>query len=155
MPRLAHEVWEAIKGEDWVLTAGTLLLTIGIAAWIRWEPLVAVTPDLADVAPRLEEHGLRVMITDEPERAVYDRVAWAAASGHEVILTGGGPKALALESIVRERAAASWRPDVDVPKPPVGVALAMGHRIVVLLGALALVAGRQPDHPDVSELRTR
>jgi acetolactate synthase-1/2/3 large subunit len=24
LPRLAHEVWEAIKGEDWVLTANTL-----------------------------------------------------------------------------------------------------------------------------------
>ncbi|HZM45852.1 MAG TPA: thiamine pyrophosphate-binding protein [Burkholderiales bacterium] len=24
LPRLAHEVWEAIRGEDWVLTAGTL-----------------------------------------------------------------------------------------------------------------------------------
>ena len=24
VPRLAHEVWQAIKGEDWVLTAGTL-----------------------------------------------------------------------------------------------------------------------------------
>src|SRR4029077_3396471 len=29
LPRLASEVWEAIKGEDWVLTAGTL------EAWTR------------------------------------------------------------------------------------------------------------------------
>jgi hypothetical protein len=124
-----------------VLTAGTLLLTIGIAAWVRWQPIVAISPDLSDLVPALREKGIRPIVVDDPEAAVLDRTAWGAATAHEVILTGGGPHALVLESLVRQRAGASWRPDDDVPRPPVDVALAMGNRIVVLLGALFSLYG--------------
>jgi len=124
-----------------VLVVGTLLATIGIAAWVRWEPTVALAPEIADIAPALREHGLRPVVVDDPEAAVKDQTAWAGVWDRKVLLTGSGPKALMLESIVRQRAGAAWRPDVDVPKPPIGVALAMGHRVVVLLAALFSLYG--------------
>lgn len=123
------------------LTVGTLMLTIGAVAWLRWDPLIAITADVADLEPALVANGLRVEVMEDPQSAVENEDAWAGTDGHTVWLSGQGPKALVLESVVREAAGASWRPDADVPKPPLEVAVAMGHTIVVLLGLLFALYG--------------
>lgn len=123
------------------LTVGTLVLTIGVVAWVRWDPLVAITPQLEHLQPTLMENGIRTSIVDDPQAEVEAQRAWAGTDGREIWLSGGGPKALTLESVVREEVGADWRPDADVPKPGLGVAIAMGRRVVVLLGVLFALYG--------------
>lgn len=123
------------------LTVGTLMLTIGIVAFMRSDPLIALTPDLADLAPVLAENELRTVIVEDPEAWVEEEDAWAGTDGRRIWASGSGPKMLLLESVVRDRVGASWRPDADVPRPPLSVARAMGQRIIVLLGALFALYG--------------
>ncbi|MBW1877735.1 MAG: ABC transporter permease subunit [Deltaproteobacteria bacterium] len=123
------------------LTVGTLVLTIGVVAWVRWDPLVAITADLEHLQPALVENGLRTAIVDDPQADVEAERAWAGTNGREIWLSGSGPKALILESMVRQELGADWRPDTDVPKPPLRVAIAMGRRVVMLLGVLFALYG--------------
>jgi hypothetical protein len=123
------------------LTVGTLVLTIGIVAWIRWDPLIAITPEVEHLQPALMENGLRTTVVEDPKAEVEAERAWAGTDGEEIWLSGRGPKALILESVVREDVGADWRPDADVPKPPLRVAIAMGRRVVMLLGVLFALYG--------------
>jgi len=119
-----------------VLIVGTLMLTIGFVAWLRWQPTVALSPDLADLAPTLLSAGMKPVITSDPQAMVDAEEAWGGAEDDHIWLHGGGPKALALESAVRTHAGTAWRPDANIPHPSLDVAVAMGQRIVVLLGVL-------------------
>lgn len=123
------------------LVIGTLMMTIGVVAWLRWSPLVAVPPHLAHLEGVLVENDLRVTVVEDPIATVDAGKAWGGTDGSLIRIRGGGPKALVFESVVRQEAGARWRPDADVPRPPLGVAQAMGERIVILLGALFALYG--------------
>ncbi len=123
------------------LTVGTLVLTIGIVALFRWSPLISLSPDLAELAPLLEENGMHTMVTADPRGEVEAGRAWAGSDGHHLWTAGGGPQMVILEAVLREHAGADWRPDADVPPPPATASQAMGGRILILLGALFALYG--------------
>jgi hypothetical protein len=125
------------------LTLGTLVLTVGFVAWLRYTPTVALSPELAtdSLQVALVDGGFRPIVVDDPHAALTDGTAWAATDGHTLWMRGGGPGALVVESLVRRHVAASWRPDADVPRPGLSAATAMGRRVVVLLGVLFALYG--------------
>ncbi len=125
------------------LVIGTLVLTIGVVAYIRFTPVVALTANMATPAliAELEENEFRPLITETPKAVLDDNEAWAATDGETLWLRGGGPQTLVVEALIRERINAPWRPNTQVPKPDLSAATAMGRNIVVLLGVLFSLYG--------------
>jgi hypothetical protein len=125
------------------ITLGTLVGTIGVVAWVRYTPAVALSPDVAtvEIVERIEAERFRVVVREDPLAAVDAGEAWGASDGRSLVLTGGGPAALVLESLLRERVRAPWRPDVDVPRPDLSAATRVGRRIAQLIGVLFSLYG--------------
>lgn len=125
------------------LVIGTLVLTIGVVAYIRFTPVIALTPELATptLVAELEAYEFRPLITETPKYVLDNNEAWAATDGETLWLRGGGAQTLEIESLIREQIDAPWRPNRQVPKPDVSAATAMGRMIVVLLGVLFSLYG--------------
>ena len=125
------------------LVVGTLVATIGLVAWIRYTPLVALHPtlDRPELVEPLREAHFVPLFRDDPRAAIEEDGAWAASDGETLWLSGGGPGALVIESLLREEQGADWLPSTDVPRPGLNVATAMGRNVVVLLGVLFSLYG--------------
>lgn len=125
------------------LVIGTLVVTIGVVAWLRYTPLIAMTPELdqPELMEPLHEQQFITLIRDDPRAAIAEEGAWAATDGETLWLSGGGPGALVVESLLRERNGAPWLPSADVPRPGLNVATTMGRGVVVLLSVLFSLYG--------------
>ena len=125
------------------LILGTLVLTIGIVAYLRFTPIIGLPEELATPAliTALEANDFRPVITDDPQSLLAAKEAWAATDGQTLWLSGGGPATLVLESLLREELGSEWRPNTDVPRPDLSAATAMGRNIVILLGVLFSLYG--------------
>jgi len=120
------------------LILGTLVVTIGVVAALRNEPVVAMPAEVATAEMRaaLQDNDLTLLVVPDPEQVLSQGDAWAATDGQTHWLSGSGPAALVLESLLREAAHASWRPSRQVPTPGRDAVNPMSQRIVILLSIL-------------------
>ena len=120
------------------LTAGTLVLTLLVVAYVRARPVVALPAHLhvVELTQPLEERGFRPRVFDEPLAAVDEGRAWAGTDGTVLALSDAGSKALVLESTVRQHLDAPWRPDPVIKLPEAPQAHRFGKAVAGLLAAV-------------------
>ncbi len=123
------------------LVIGALLMTIGVVAWLRWEPTIALSPEHADLAPTLEAARMHTRVAEDPHALVEAGEVWGAVDGADIWIAGSGPQALALEAAVRDKLGAAWRPDAEVPLPAGDSARRLGDLVVILFGMLFALYG--------------
>ncbi len=104
-------VWPA------VLTAGTLLVTLLVFAVAKESQVVGIPADLDPMlVERLKAEGWTPKVTDDLEHSTRGQESWAATDG-DMLWRSWRPDSLRLESILRERKHAPWRPEPDVKMP--------------------------------------
>ncbi len=121
-----------------VLTAGTLLLTLLVVAYIRARPVVALDAALAtpELTATLQADGFRAEVLHDPLGAARAGDVWAGTDGETLVLTDPSVKALLFESRVRAATGATWRPDPKITLPAAPAAAAFGGAVGGLLAAV-------------------
>jgi hypothetical protein len=125
------------------LTAGTLLITLGVLSYAHGPDAVAVTGAAADDAVLLEafrEHGWTPIKIDDPAEAIKAGRVFAGTDGTELWVDDLGRKELRLEALVRGPDA-YWAPAPPNKQPRVDRSSVMGRILTRILGALFTLYG--------------
>jgi len=123
------------------LAAGTLLMTLLVVAMVKESQFIGVPADLDPaLVERLQEEGWTPKITDDLEATMRARQSWAATDG-TVMWRNWRPESLRLESILRERKGAKWRPEADVKMPTASEAAPQGALFTKLVAILFTLYG--------------
>ncbi len=127
------------------LAAGTLLLTLVVAAALRVGAVVAVSADVdAALAEDIAAEGWEVRTLPDAaavERAVHEGRAWAGTDGRALWIRTPSRDALQLESLLRAHRGARWRPVARSALPTTVDTAAFGSRIVRIILLLFALYG--------------
>ncbi|MEZ4238868.1 MAG: ABC transporter permease subunit [Myxococcota bacterium] len=119
-----------------LVTAATLSVTLSVAALVRPGRDLAVPPDLdPELVAAFEAADFDVEVRDDPATWVHAGGASLGTDGRTLWLYGTPSAALEVESMLRSRVSAPWRPVILTP-PSADSELARGD---VVCGVLALL----------------
>ena len=123
------------------LAAGTLLMTLMVFAVVKESQFIAVPADLdPDLIERFQQEGWSPKISSDLEATMVARESWAATDG-TVMWRNWRPESLRLESILRQRKGAPWRPEMQVKMPTAAEAAPQGAVFTKLVAILFTLYG--------------
>jgi hypothetical protein len=123
------------------LTVGTLMATLLVFSNLRQSDAIGITADLdPTLVSRLMDEGWSPVLTPDLESPLRARRVWASTDGVHM-WHDGSPRARRLESILRQRADAPWRPAAKIQLPSRSEAAPQGALFTTIVAVMFTLYG--------------